>query len=127
IAQPLVPPDPTAPATPPAGANEPKPAAPPVNRRATYDGLVGDRPSEIYSEDWWAHTLPILEMHGYFRTRGELFHNFSLGRHTAPGGVGADNLLWAHPQDQSYGDLNGVRRQVLLCHDPDPQGHLGEC
>jgi uncharacterized protein (TIGR04551 family) len=81
----------------------------------------------VYSEDWWAHTRPILEMHGYFRTRGELFHNFALGRHTMPGGQGADNLLWAHPLDQSYGDLTGFDHQVLLCHDPDPQGHLGRC
>src|SRR5688572_21042441 len=40
--------------------------------RPTADGSIGARPSEVYSEDWWAHTRPILELHGYFRTRGEL-------------------------------------------------------
>src|SRR5262245_26562713 len=44
--------------------------------RPTNDGSIGARPSEVYSEDWWAHTRPILELHGYFRTRGELYHNF---------------------------------------------------
>src|SRR5262245_28488402 len=48
--------------------------------RPTQDGTIGSRPSEVYSEDWWAHTRPIFEIHGYFRTRGELFHNFALGR-----------------------------------------------
>src|SRR5262249_49851643 len=131
-AAPLVPSEPVVPSTtqPAApGTQEPKPAAPP-SRRPVNDGLVGDRPSEVYSEDWWAHTRPIREMHGYFRTRGELFHNFSLGRHTKPGGVGqplgtADSVLWAQPLDHSYGDLSGNDNQVLLCHDPDPAGHLG--
>src|SRR5262249_53492836 len=68
----------------------------------------------------------------YFRTRGELFHNFSLGRHTKPGGKGqplgtGDSVLWAQPLDHSYGDLSGNDNQVLLCHDPDPAGHLGRC
>src|SRR4051794_17183747 len=50
------------------------------SERPTNDGSIGARPSEVYSEDWWAHTRPIVELHGYFRTRGELYHNFSLGR-----------------------------------------------
>jgi uncharacterized protein (TIGR04551 family) len=92
--------------------------------RPANDGIVGER-SDVFSEDWWAHTRPILELHGYFRTRGELFHNFSLGRHTAPGQD--DQNLWGQPLDQTYGDLNGARRQVLLCGNPDSQGRFGEC
>ena len=42
------------------------------SERPTNDGTIGARPSEVYSEDWWAHTRPIIELHGYFRTRGEL-------------------------------------------------------
>ncbi|AKV03443.1 hypothetical protein AKJ09_10106 [Labilithrix luteola] len=88
--------------------------------RPTNDGTIGNRPSEVYSEDWWGHTRPILEMHGYFRTRGELFHNFTLGRHNDPGDV---QNLWPQPLDQSYGNLNGERKSVLLCGD----NGTGEC
>lgn len=93
--------------------------------RPTNDGTIGARPSEVYSEDWWSHTRPILELHGYFRTRGELFHNFFLNRHTAPGQD--DSNLWPPPLDHSYTDRTGTRRQVLLCGDPDAQGRLREC
>ena len=68
--------------------------------RPTADGSVGARPSEVYSEDWWAHTRPIVEVHGYFRTRGELFHNFALGRH--PGLDGDGQNLWAQPRDNTF-------------------------
>jgi uncharacterized protein (TIGR04551 family) len=81
--------------------------------RPTGDGTVGARPSEVYSEDWWAHTRPIIELHGYFRTRGELYHNFSLGR---PGDVSGPQNLWAQPLDNSYvRPPPGGPRDVLLC------------
>jgi uncharacterized protein (TIGR04551 family) len=93
--------------------------------RPTADGSIGARPSEVYSEDWWSHTRPIVELHGYFRTRGELFHNFALGRH---GALGQDEQnLWLQPQDNTYTDQNGARRQVLLCKDPAPNGQFSEC
>jgi hypothetical protein len=93
--------------------------------RPTADGTIGSRPTDVYSEDWWAHTRPILELHGYFRTRGELFHNFSLSRHDAAG-QGSQNL-WQHPLDNTFTDRNGQRRQVLLCKDPNPAGQYSEC
>lgn len=93
--------------------------------RPTADGTIGTRPSDVYSEDWWAHTRPILEMHGYFRTRGELFHNFALNRHDAVGQ--GDQNLWAHPQDHTFTDRNGQRRRVLLCGDPNAAGQFAEC
>ncbi|MCL2723914.1 MAG: TIGR04551 family protein [Polyangiaceae bacterium] len=77
------------------------------------EGWLGGRSSEIYSEDWWGHTRPTIEMHGYFRTRGELFHNFALGRHDDP--TLSSAVLWAQPLDQSYTQLSGLQRQVLLC------------
>jgi uncharacterized protein (TIGR04551 family) len=90
------------------------------SERPTNDGSVGSRPSEVYSEDWWAHTRPIVELHGYFRTRGELFHNFSLGRPA----VSTDNQnLWPQPLDNSYVLPNGAPRQVLLCGD----NHTAAC
>lgn len=81
--------------------------------RPTADGTIGTRANEVYSEDWWGHTRPILEMHGYFRTRGEMFHNFSLGRHSAQGQVGAN--LWPQPLDNSYTDILTNRKSVALC------------
>ncbi|HSO34077.1 MAG TPA: TIGR04551 family protein [Labilithrix sp.] len=91
--------------------------------RPTGDGTIGSRPSEVYSEDWWAHTRPILELHGYFRTRAELYHNFSLGR---PGDVGAAaQNLWPQPLDNSYLKANGEQRQVLLCGD-DGKAECGD-
>jgi uncharacterized protein (TIGR04551 family) len=69
-----------------------------------------ERPSDIFSEDWWGRTRPVLELHGYFRTRGELFHNFSLGRHD-----NADTALWPQPLDNSYIDRAGTPHEVRLC------------
>ena len=84
--------------------------------RPTNDGTIGQRPSEVYSEDWWAHTRPIVEVHGYFRTRAELYHNFSLGR---PGDTltSPNQHLWAQPLDNSYTAANGQVRNVLNCGD----------
>jgi uncharacterized protein (TIGR04551 family) len=93
--------------------------------RPTNDGAIGRPSSEVFSEDWWSHTRPIVELHGFFRTRGELFHNFFLGRGNAPGQDSAN--LWAPPQDHSYQDTTGQRRSVLLCGQPNAQGAFGEC
>ncbi|WP_394827079.1 TIGR04551 family protein [Pendulispora albinea] len=87
-------------------------------QRPTQDGLVGSRPQDVYSEDWWGRIRPVLELHGYFRTRGELFHNMSLGRHDPPG-----TGLWPQPIDNSY---NGLQQQhdLRLCgsdlNNPEP-------
>jgi uncharacterized protein (TIGR04551 family) len=93
--------------------------------RPTADGSIGTRASDVYSEDWWSHTRPIVELHGYFRTRAELYHNFALGRHEAAG-LDPQNL-WPQPLDNSFTDRNGNRRPVLLCGDPTPQGLYSEC
>ncbi len=69
-------------------------------------------PNEVFSEDWWGRTRPVLEIHGYFRTRAELLHNFSLGRHDNPG------LLYPQPIDNSYTDPTGQQHNVSLCGDP---------
>ena len=152
-AQPADAPRPVTPAQPPQGADaasgdlipqdpsgvDPTPGTPAVDpakdqqkliqqgrERPTADGTIGSRPSEVYSEDWWSHTRPIIELHGYFRTRGELFHNFALNRHeplTAPDGQN----LWQQPQDHTYTDANGVRRQILLCGNANAQGQYSEC
>jgi uncharacterized protein (TIGR04551 family) len=81
------------------------------------DGSIGGKPSEVYAEDWWSHTRPILELHGYFRTRAELFHNFSLGRHDAPG---APANLWPQPLDMAYQDSTNTAHGPNLCGYPNP-------
>ncbi len=64
----------------------------------------------IYAEDWWSHARPILELHGYFRLRAELFHNFSLGRIDPP-----DSQLWPAPTDNNYVGGSGSSWGPALC------------
>src|SRR5258708_34436168 len=71
-------------------------------QRPANDGGIPARAGEVYSEDWWGRARPILELHGYFRTRAELFHNFALGRHAPL--TGDDQNLWAQPLDNTYTD-----------------------
>lgn len=63
----------------------------------------------IFAEDWWSHTRPIFELHGLFRTRSELFADFSLNRIDAP-----DSALWARPSG-SYYESNGAAYGPSLC------------
>jgi len=79
----------------PAPATEPVPAS----------------PNEIFSEDWWGRTRPVFEVHGYFRTRAELLHNFSLGRHDLRTG----GILWPNPIDNSYTDTTGALNALNKC------------
>lgn len=116
-----------------AGTTTPTVAPPPVARpidpgqdaaqlarqgseRPSADGSIGAKPSDVFAEDWWGRTRPLLEIHGYFRTRGELLHNFSLGRHNNPTGD-LHPYLWPHPLDNTYNDENGNTRSVALCGD----------
>lgn len=71
---------------------------------------------QVFSEDWWANARPIIEVHGYFRTRAELFHNFSLNRHSSSVVPGGDpQYLWPVPLDQSYQGINGAGQNVTIC------------
>jgi uncharacterized protein (TIGR04551 family) len=80
-------------------------------------------PQDVFSDDWWAKSRPIIEVHGYFRTRAELFHNFYLGRHgstpqqTTPAGTTAGDAqyLFPIPVDNSYTGLNGTPVTVAAC------------
>lgn len=78
------------------------------------ESAITGAPSSVFSDDWWGRTRPVLELHGYFRTRGELFHNFDLGRHD---NAGDEANLWGHPLDHSYIDKSGATRNVALCGD----------
>lgn len=85
-----------------------------ADQRALNLDPTGAAPASIFSEDWWSHTRPVLELHGYFRTRGELFHNFSLGRRNDPDDPQA---LWKQPLDNTYVNQDGNPRAVVLCTD----------
>ncbi|MEO7092796.1 MAG: TIGR04551 family protein, partial [Polyangiales bacterium] len=87
-----------------------KPADP--NAATTQKGVLGTS-GATFSEDWWKHTRPIVEIHGFFRTRAELFHNFSLGRVDAEGPDSP--RLFPRPLDDSYVDTNGTAHLVLGC------------
>ncbi len=57
---------------------------------------------EVFSEDWWGRVHPVVELHGYFRTRGELFQNLGLGRHGSVFQGNDPQYLAPLPLDQSY-------------------------
>lgn len=110
-----------------------RPIAPPVDvaadandlakqgsERPTSDGSVPAKSNEVFSEDWWGRTRPALELHGYFRTRAELFHNFTLGRHNDPNDPAN---LWPQPLDNSYTNQRGDPRAVAICGD----SHTDQC
>jgi len=65
---------------------------------------------EIYAEDWWSHARPIFEIHGYYRLRAELFHNFSLGRVDSP-----NSALWPMPSDNHYNARGNNAFGPALC------------
>jgi uncharacterized protein (TIGR04551 family) len=113
-------------AAPPAA---PPPASPDVDRdaktlakqgaeRPSNNGEIGARSSDVFAEDWWTTARPVFEIHGYYRVRAELFHNFALGRKDALGS------LWPQPADNDYtpvsitGAPSGAHA-VSLCG-PDP-------
>jgi len=73
----------------------------------------------VYAEEWWSHARPMLELHGYFRVRAELFHNFSLGRVDT-----RDQAMWPMPIDNQYVDGIAASTGPSLCT-PDEAG-IGE-
>ncbi len=111
-AEPLPPAPPPGPATGNAGVGGvslfPEPAGDATQLKQQGEQRPGARAEEkagVFAEDWWSHARPVLELHGYFRVRAELFHHFSLGRVESP-----TEALWPRPADDSYVDyLTGTR------------------
>ena len=82
----------------------------------------GERPSEtppcksgehegVFAEDWWAHARPVLEMHGNFRVRAELFISSRSAvrtRRQAP-------RCGRSPPDNYFTDHAGSRARIRLC------------
>ncbi len=69
------------------------------SQRPTAKPAAGDA---VFAEDWWTHTRAILEWHGQFRARGELFYKFHLGRVDPP-----STALWPRPLDHRYRFVSG--------------------
>lgn len=100
---------------------DPKPAEAPAASLATSaeltkgDGVPGTAYDRVFAENWFEKARPTFEIHGYFRTRSELFVDFDLGRADAPA-----QALWPKPASQDYDFAGGGRNTVELCGD-DPQ------
>ncbi len=101
-----------APAFSKAEAEADKPAAgPSASASAPKVAAPNDTEADaVFAEDWWSHARPAIEVHGAFRTRAELFHNFSLGRVEPP-----SQALWPRPSDNRYTALNGNEYGPALC------------
>ncbi|HET7541938.1 MAG TPA: TIGR04551 family protein [Polyangiaceae bacterium] len=97
----------------PTGSFNPLPAWPePGNDAAELKRQSSERPSDsaskraegqVFAEDWWAHARPVLELHGSFRARAEMFYQFALGRHDVPG-----DAMWPQPADNYFRTLEGT-------------------
>jgi uncharacterized protein (TIGR04551 family) len=104
----------------PSGSFAPLPSWPePGNDAAELRRQNAERPSEapksgeheVFAEDWWTHARPLLEMHGNFRVRAEMFYQFALGRKDAP----ASAALWPQPPGNSFNANTGGPQGPNLC------------
>jgi uncharacterized protein (TIGR04551 family) len=92
-------------------------------------GDLATSSAEVFSEDWWGRARPVVELHGFFRTRAELFQNFSLGRQNSSFQANDPQYLWPIPLDQSYTPLTGAQGPtVALCgpSTPLPNGNCND-
>jgi uncharacterized protein (TIGR04551 family) len=137
--------EPTAEPTPgSAVAPAPAPAAPETRPASTGAGAIGLWPQQapatgsaqgaatpaapaerkpdesVLAEDWWSHARPVFEIHGFFRTRGELFHNFSLGRTDSLG-----SATWQQPIDNAYQTPNNGAVGPFICTVTEAGGPSG--
>jgi uncharacterized protein (TIGR04551 family) len=74
---------------------------------------------EVFSDDWWGKARPVIELHGYFRTRAQLFQNLSLGRHGSISQGNDPQYLAPIPVDNTYtqllGSQSGASRGPQIC------------
>jgi uncharacterized protein (TIGR04551 family) len=87
----------------------------PVPSEAAPSAATSEAPKEVrndqvFAEEWWSHTRPSLELHGNFRVRPQMYHNFSLNRIDSPA-----SALWPRPLDDYYPDLNGEYHGAQDC------------
>jgi uncharacterized protein (TIGR04551 family) len=73
-----------------------------------------DPTDAVYAADWWSHARPVVELHGYFRFRAQLFHRFALGRVDRP-----ETAMWGRPADDQYPLLGDNNFGPALCTDSE--------
>lgn len=89
-----------------------------TQRATTTEGAAAEQdPNRIFAEDWWNEARPIFEIHGYYRLRAELFHNFSLGRINSP-----SEALWPMPADNRYVGSGGPFGPALCTGEESGEG-----
>jgi len=73
---------------------------------AERPGAAKPSANAVFAEDWWTHTRAVLEWHGAFRARGELFYKFHLGRNDP-----TTSALFPRPADHYYTpSVNGIQQ-----------------
>jgi uncharacterized protein (TIGR04551 family) len=102
---------------PPAEAAEPAKPAEPAKKPADKSAdpkKDTESDTDVMADEWFAQARPVVELHGYYRIRAELFSHFALGRRDDP-----TSSLWPQPADNDITDETGTRTAVVLCGD-DP-------
>jgi uncharacterized protein (TIGR04551 family) len=109
-------------------------------------GEVAGPGQQVFSDDWWGRVHPVVELHGYFRTRGELFQNLALGRHGSTFQGNDPQNFAPIPLDQSYQTVGNTQGALVklcgpganqICHDEtetsanmrlrlDPEIHISD-
>lgn len=87
------------------------------NAERPTDGAGKRGKGEVFAEDWWAHTRPVLELHGNFRVRAEMFYQFSLGRIDNP-----TDAMWPQPAD-NYFNNGATQNGPQLCTQNESGGN----
>lgn len=72
------------------------------------------------AKKWWSDMSPSVTLHGYFRTRLYLWHNFSLGRLDPPG-----TGLYPQPADSFYRGLDNAYGPELCTSDNSTDANEG--
>ena len=84
-------------------------------QRPPDNGEIGARPQDVFADDWWGRVRPVVELHGYYRVRGEIFQNLDLGRHSSILQGNDAQYLAPIPLDQSYAGVKTASYPVSLC------------
>jgi uncharacterized protein (TIGR04551 family) len=95
-------------------------AAQGTQRPDNGDLTGGDR--QIFSDEWFGRVHPVVELHGYFRTRGELFQNLALGRHNSVFQGEDPQYLAPIPLDQTYLGAAGSQNHIVALCGPNANG-----
>jgi len=84
-------------------------------QRPPDTGEIAASPQDVFTDDWWGRVRPVVELHGYYRVRGELYQNLGLGRHNSSLQGNDSQNLAPLPLDQSYAGTKGSAYPVSLC------------